>query len=707
MIDILSNPTYFIPPLVAGVVMLVLLTIALIWSKRDLTTGLFAGLLASIALRNFMVFALRFSPTEAVALNWERAIFPLVFIGYLLFYHFTLVYTSTKKQTWLLRFGYLLLIIIIALAPTDLLVKEMRIEDYGYAPIVGLASYIGVPAGPLFIIVGAYNLLKHYRISTSGNERKRLVILMIAALVPLVSMVLDGFTNLPPMSIWTDLIFVILCTIAIVRYQLLDIQIVIRKSLVYILVSVVAAIPFVAILFIASYAFGSTAIRWWLYIILLIVLAIILRPLYGWAQNLVDKWFYQERYDFLRALEKFSRETQSISDINELSSKLMELLSGALRITSGCHLLRSDDDSGFVEISCIESRAPSGEIVLKKDSLLVRWLETYGDIVTSKEFSVIPQLQNLPLMEKENLERMNIKIYVPIRTNEGILSGILALGDKLIQRAYTDEDRRLLSTVARQMAITLENARLYHSEKSMREELQQIDEQKTEFLHNVAHELKTPLTAILSSSEIMNEELPLDDKVRGRLIGNISRSAQILDRRVADLLDLARVQIGGLKIVPKPLEIGTVITDIASQVMILFENKQQKLNLEIPESLPRVNADKDKLQQILFNLLSNANKYSPVDSEILLRAKTADGYIIVEVKDSAPVISSKDGERIFDPYYRGEDSRQKQELPGLGLGLAISKKLVELHQGEIWVESKAGNGNIFAFSIPVLNDETE
>ncbi|MCK4721825.1 MAG: ATP-binding protein [Dehalococcoidia bacterium] len=116
-------------------------------------------------------------------------------------------------------------------------------------------------------------------------------------------------------------------------------------------------------------------------------------------------------------------------------------------------------------------------------------------------------------------------------------------------------------------------------------------------------------------------------------------------------------------------------------------------------------ADRGKIEQVLLNLLSNANKFSPTGGNIMLRAKEVDDRIVVEVKDSAPVVTEEEKEKLFESYYRGGDADERARIPGLGLGLAISKKLVELHQGKIWVESEPGKGNSFIFSIPTRNRE--
>ncbi|MFB0557168.1 MAG: sensor histidine kinase, partial [Dehalococcoidia bacterium] len=158
-----------------------------------------------------------------------------------------------------------------------------------------------------------------------------------------------------------------------------------------------------------------------------------------------------------------------------------------------------------------------------------------------------------------------------------------------------------------------------------------------------------------------------------------------------------------LRIEPAPLKIGHAITEMASQLEVLFEKKKQTLTLEISDSLTEVNADRAKLEQVVFNLLSNANKFSPSGSTITLRVTEVDRTIIVGVEDSAPAVTREEKEKIFDPYYRSADDGKRKRLPGIGLGLAISKRLIELHNGRIWVESQPGKGNTFAFSLPVLD----
>jgi len=283
---------------------------------------------------------------------------------------------------------------------------------------------------------------------------------------------LDGFTNLPPAAIWANLIFSILCSVAILKYHLLDIRLVVRKSLVYLLVSVTVAVPYVSILLLLNQILKATIEPWWVHAIIILLLAIVLRPLYSWAQHLVDRLFYRDRYDHLRALQRFGHEAQSVVNLEELGANMVQLVSSALRTSSAYLLLPSESKQGLVVVSSTGLDSPPSGVILMGSSPLVKWLELHGDILSTEQLDIAPQLQSFSLKEKSNLERMGAKLYVPIKTRQSQLSGILVLGQKLSQQSYSDEDKQLLTALSSQMAMALENARLYSDALRARENLE-------------------------------------------------------------------------------------------------------------------------------------------------------------------------------------------------------------------------------------------
>jgi len=698
MINPLSDPSYLLPPLIAGVATLTLLTLVLIKGRPGRRKWLFCSFLLSVGLWDLLILGMRASPNLDQALIWSRVQSITGYATFLFYYHFTLSYTNSQGQKGVLIASYSFLVLVAALIPTALVIERMRLEDYGYAPVVGpLSNLVGLSS--MLLLAGAlYNLLKGYHISRSYEERNHLLYLAVAVLLPVVGSVLDRFTNLPPALIWSQLLFCLVCSIVILKYHLLDVKILVRKSLGYILVSAMVALPYAGVLILLNQILKTGIEPWWVHAILILLLAITLRPLYGSTQRLVDRLFYRERYDFLRELEDFSQETHDISNPNQLISSLVKLISHALR-SSSVHLLLSSASEDFITASSTGKH--TSQLTIESDSPLLRWLHSNEDILRHQDLDTIPQLQALTAKVRNELEKIRAKLFVPLKTKEKELVGILILGEKLSEQPYSKDDEGLVVTVASRVAVELENARLYALERSTRKELERQGEQKTEFLHSVAHELKTPLTAIISSSELLRTELSsTTPSQRQKLIRNINRSAWLMDKRVTELLDLAKMQVGGLELKSESLEIGVIIEEVTSQLLPLFKNKEQSLKLEVPGSLSPVKGDREKLEQILLNLLSNANKFSLAGGNITLRAREVDDIIVVEVKDSAPAITEEEKEKLFDPYYRGDT--KSRHTPGLGLGLAVCKKLVELHQGPIWVAPEPG-GNIFAFSLPTWN----
>ena len=240
-------------------------------------------------------------------------------------------------------------------------------------------------------------------------------------------------------------------------------------------------------------------------------------------------------------------------------------------------------------------------------------------------------------------------------------------------------------------------------------ELKHQDDQKTEFLHQVAHELKTPLTAIISSSELLTTDgaSAISLELKERLINNINQSAWIMDKTVSELLDVAKIQIGHVDLRLEPLDLREMIDDLTSQIFPLFKKVRQSLDVEISSNLPLVKGDRKRTTQVILNLLSNANKFSSMGGHITIIAREQKNAVRIEVKDTAPVIIEAERPKIFKLYYRGGSTEEQQRLPGLGLGLAISKTLVTLMGGEIGVISEEKHGNTFFFTLPIWRDKDQ
>jgi len=237
------------------------------------------------------------------------------------------------------------------------------------------------------------------------------------------------------------------------------------------------------------------------------------------------------------------------------------------------------------------------------------------------------------------------------------------------------------------------------------------NQKKLDFVAATTHELKTYLTAIIVSAELLDDELKPDEKsVLGRLIQSIIRNAHSIDERLSLFSETGELLTEDSRFQPEPVEIGQVIHNVATQLYPEIQSRRQSLTLEVPDSLPPAEADKQYLEQILLTLVANASKFTAEEGQIKVSAWQDGKSLLVEVSDTGVGIPAEEQERIFQPYYQirrdkgrratrlGEERRYSDS----GLGLAIAKFLVELHGGKIWLKSVVGQGSSFFFSLPTV-----
>ncbi len=237
------------------------------------------------------------------------------------------------------------------------------------------------------------------------------------------------------------------------------------------------------------------------------------------------------------------------------------------------------------------------------------------------------------------------------------------------------------------------------------------NEGSLDFLDATVHELKTSLTAIIVSAELLADELnPEEKSVLGRLIQSIIRNAHSIDERLSLFSETGGLVVENSRFHPESVAIGQVIQDVATQFYPKIQSKKQSLTLKVPDSLPLAKADRQYLEQILLTLMANASKFTAEKGQVKVSADQDGENLVVEVSDTGIGIPVEEQERIFQPYYqvsRGSVNQPSHPVDrrghsNSGLGLAIAKFLVELHGGKIWLKSKVGEGSSFFFSLPTV-----
>lgn len=229
-------------------------------------------------------------------------------------------------------------------------------------------------------------------------------------------------------------------------------------------------------------------------------------------------------------------------------------------------------------------------------------------------------------------------------------------------------------------------------------ERDRIERMKDDFVLTVSHELRTPVTVVKGFAEMLMSEKRLSGGQR-EAAEVIAESATQLQRLIEDLLDLARSDAGKLKINPEPTPVRPLVQRVGRQIRPNFEQKNQRLTVSVEKELPEVKADPVRVEQVLSNLLTNANKYCPEGSRVRLRVSQNGKDVQFDVADDGPGLGKEQLDHVFERFWRGE-SGESQTVGGTGLGLAISKSLVDLHGGKITAESEPGKGITFRFTLP-------
>ncbi len=310
-----------------------------------------------------------------------------------------------------------------------------------------------------------------------------------------------------------------------------------------------------------------------------------------------------------------------------------------------------------------------------------------------------PQRQALdPAMGGSLLPEAIDQIVIPIRREAQVI-GLLML--ESLNR--TEEDISFLNRLGDHAAIAIANAQLY-------DEVQAANEAKSEFVSFVAHELKNPMTSIKGYTELLaGGKVGAINEMQANFLHTIRSNVERMSTLVSDLNDNSKIEAGRLRLDFKAVAVPEVVDEVVRSTHRQIEDKKQTVDVALPEFLPAVWADRTRVGQVLTNLVSNAHKYTPEEGHIIVGSEVANNQWDLEgaarvvhiwVRDSGIGISVEDQAKIFQKFFRSEDQKAR-EAPGTGLGLNITKSLVEMQGGRIWFESEFRKGTTFHFTIPV------
>ena len=316
-----------------------------------------------------------------------------------------------------------------------------------------------------------------------------------------------------------------------------------------------------------------------------------------------------------------------------------------------------------------------------------------GEIVLSNDLDADPEASRslLTVAPAKNA------VFCPLKTEEQTL-GVVVATDR--PGGFGPEEADAVTSFADAASLLIRNARLYETLTGTVEELRRSSRLKDHFLQNVNHELRTPLTSIVGWTDLL-EEQQVDAVTMRRGLKQARQSARVLLALIDDLLDLARMDRGALSLDLKPVALPEVIHRSLDTVRLMAEAKGVVLILApLPDVLPPARGDALRLQQVLWNLLANAIKFTPKHGRVIVRLEREPERYLVSVEDDGIGIPESELPHIFERFRQADGSTTRRHS-GMGIGLTLARSLVELHGGTIWVESHSGRGSRFMFSLPI------
>jgi len=336
-----------------------------------------------------------------------------------------------------------------------------------------------------------------------------------------------------------------------------------------------------------------------------------------------------------------------------------------------------------------------------------------GRVVHSAQPMLVPNVNE----ERDNLEfspgTLSL-LCVPLIA-DGKVIGVINLESGLVN-GFSYEDMRLVTILANSLVMLIERARLFEEVEKARTELEkrateleeanaslrELDRLKSQFLRNMSHELRTPLNSIIGFSEVLTDELVgVLNEEQKEFTQDILESGRHLLKLINDLLDFSKIEAGHMVLQPSTFELRSLFEELRITVSPLVEKKSQILVFRWEGQLPPITGDHLRIKQVFLNLLGNANKFTPERGMITVTCEQPEpDLLLFSIRDTGIGISEEDQSVIFEEF-RQVDGSLTREVPGSGLGLAISKRIVEMHNGKIWVESELGKGATFYVSLPV------
>lgn len=448
-----------------------------------------------------------------------------------------------------------------------------------------------------------------------------------------------------------------------------------------------------------------------------LLIAIIFSPLTTLISRVVNRWSGGDQYDPSLTIHQYSESISNILDMDKLANVAIGIMLEAMQIERGFLFLvdsehKTDGNKAYkLRYAQSPEERQTVAIELEENGSIASYFIREQRPLLQYDLDLLPVFRTASPNEHDWFTNLRVEVYIPIFAKKRWI-GLLAFGPKMSGNRYTREDLAVLSAHANQTAVALENARLVDNLMQLNnelrrarraleknnQELERIDQAKSDFISIASHELRTPLTIIKGYTEMLLENPKIDDDPR-MMIKGIHEGALRLHEVMDSMFDIAQINASSLTPHLQPVDIGYLLQEVCQEQQKSVSEREQSLTVDLPP-LPLIIADSNLLKKLFHHLIRNAIKFSPDQGKIAIAGKQIpaiinlpNGGVEIIISDSGVGVDPTLREVIFTKFFQpgelGKHSTSKTRFQGsgAGLGLALSKGIVEAHGGRIWVES--------------------
>jgi len=703
-------------------------------SKLHTTWGIFAFCVSLWGLGGFLIDK---ADNPGVALRfWQITHIGIILIPFL-FQRFVQIFLN-QKITWGKITIYVALLALFFINLFDLFTGTHFF--IGGVTFLFNTVYYDYPANilyPAFVflfvlttITTHTELYMAYR-KSSGVKKKQIEYFFLATILGFSGGV---FSFLPVFGIHlypypnvTVALYPIIMTIGILQYQLFDVRIIIRRTIVYttLLTALFLTYGIIILLFAQLLPYGSfnqnTLIP---NFIASLVIGFSFDPLRRWLQDRTDAFLYKKEYQQQSVLRDLSSNLNNVIGLDEALEIVMQTITKTIKVHHAVSYVFQPAENSGLAIKRIKQIGYQNtkNLLLQDRDFTVDYFANNPQILTTNalldtledEEKEIEELSHRSKDKNKNLDNLgevireharkqtvlrklrtlDAEIAVPLHLDKQCI-GLILLSGKLSDEPYGTNDIQLLELIGANAISSIQKAKLYEG-----------DQMKSEFVSIASHELLTPISAIEGYlSMILDEHIgTVDEQARGYLT-KVYLSSKRLSQLVKDLLSVSRIESGKMTINLQAVDMSKMITDTIDQLRFVAQNKGLTLEYTPPATaLPMVKADPDRVMQVLVNLVSNGIKYTP-KGNVTLKMSSKAGHIQVDVSDTGLGMSKDQRAHLFEKFYRVASS-DTVGIMGTGLGLYITKSIMERMGGSISLDSTPGKGSTFTIILPIFRAET-